>query len=163
LNSTGAFGSGKIKGHFGKYDGLFPRLALVHHLLRYVQNEPVEASAVDAVTAIAVRDFIDGYLQPHACKIYGHLANDSGYAGAKKIGQWLLDNPAVTSFTAREISRKRWAGLTGKDENTGKNFLRAALAHLDNVAGWVRAEEVPPGPRGGRPTVVYIVNPKIPR
>jgi hypothetical protein len=153
----------QIKGHFSKYDGLFARLALVHHLLRYAQGEPVEPAAIDAVTAIAVRDFIEHYLRPHACKIYGHLANDSGYVGAKKIGQWLIDNPDVTSFTAREISRKRWAGLTGRDENTGKDYLRAALDHLDNVAAWVRADEVPPGPRGGRPTVVYTVNPRIRR
>lgn len=151
----------QIKGHFAKYDGLFARLALVHHLLRHVQGEPVEPAMIDAVTARAVRRFVDGYLRPHARKVYGHLGRDPGYSGAKKIGQWLIDNPDITSFTAREISRKQWAGLTGRDENTGKDYLRAALAHLDNVAGWVRAEEIPTGPQGGRPTVCYAVNPKI--
>lgn len=151
----------QIKGHFAKYDGLFVRLALVHHLLRYTQGEPVEPATADVNTARAVRRFIEGYLRPHARKVYGHLGHDPGYAGAKKIGQWLIDNPGITSFTAREISRKQWAGLTGRDENTGKDYLRASLAHLDNVAGWVRAEEVPTGPQGGRPTVSYDVNPKI--
>lgn len=148
----------QIKGHFAKYDGLFARLALVRHLLRHAQGEPVEPACVGGDTAIAVRDFIEIYLRPHARKIYGHLANDAGYAGAKKIGQWLLDNPEITSFTAREISRKHWAGLTGKDETTGKDFLRAALRHLDNVAGWVREEELP---TGGRPKIVYLVNPRV--
>jgi hypothetical protein len=153
----------QIKGHFAKYDGLFARLALVHHLLRHAQGEPVEPATVDAVTARAVRRFVDGYLRPHARKVYGHLGRDPGYAGAKKIGQWLINDPGITSFTAREVSRKQWAGLTGRDENTGKDYLRAALAHLDNVAGWVRAEDVPTGPQGGRPTVSYVVNPKIHR
>jgi hypothetical protein len=154
----------QIKGHFAKYDGLFARLALVHHLLRYVQNEPgIEPAGVDAVTARAVRDFIENYLRPHAHKIYRHLGRDPGYAGAKRIAQWLVENPTITRFTARDVSQKDWSGLTGRNENTGKNYLRAALEHLENVAGWVRAEEVPPGPRGGRPTTVYLVNPMIAR
>ena len=153
----------QIRGHFAKYDGLFASLALVHHLLRYVQNEKVEPAGVDEATAIAVHDFIEAYLRPHAVKIYRHLGHDPGYQGARRIARWLVENPAVTRFTARDISRKQWAGLTGRNETTGKDYLRAALDHLDNVAGWVRAEEVPAGPRGGRPTTVYIVNPNIKR
>jgi Protein of unknown function (DUF3987)/Primase C terminal 2 (PriCT-2) len=151
----------QIKGHFSKYDGLFARLALVHHLLRYAQGENIEPACVDELTAVAVHDFIEAYLRPHAMKIYQHLARDPGYQGARKIARWLLENPQITSFTARDISRKDWTGLTGKNENTGKDYLRAALYHLDNIAGWVRVEEIPAGPRGGRPTTLYIVNPKI--
>lgn len=153
----------QIKGHFAKYDGLFARLALVHHLLRHARGEPVEPATIDAATARAVRRFIDGYLRPHARKVYGHLGRDPGYAGAKKIGQWLIDNPSIDRFTSREISRKNWSGLTVRNENTGKDYLRAALAYLDHVAGWVRVEDVPTGTQGGRPTVVYVVNPKIRR
>lgn len=153
----------QIKGHFAKYDGLFARLALIHHLLRYAQNEPIELAGIDASTAHAVRHFIDDYLRPHARKIYGHLGRDPGYEGAKKIGKWLLANPAITNFTTRDISRKQWSGLTGRDENTGKDYLRAALDHLDNVAGWIRADKLPSGARGGRPTTVYLVNPKVAR
>ncbi len=152
-----------LKGHFAKFDGLFASLALVHHLIRHTLGKSIEPARVDAITAIAVRGFIDDYLRPHARKIYRHLGRDPGFDGAKRIAQWILDSPDITSFTAREISRKQWAGLTGRDENTGKNYLRAALEHLDNVAGWVRAEEIPAGPHGGRPTTVYHVNPRIAR
>lgn len=152
-----------LKGHFAKYDGLFASLALVHHLLRYAQGERVEPARVDAITAMAVRDFIDGYLRLHARKIYRHLARDPGFAGAKRIAQWIVKTPDIISFTAREVSRKQWAGLTGRDENTGKDYLRASLQHLENVVGWIRAEEVPASGRGGRPTVVYHVNPRIGR
>ena len=152
-----------LKGHFAKYDGLFASLSLVHHLLRYAQGEKIEPARVDAVTASAVRDFIDGYLRRHARKIYRHLARDPGFDGAQRIAQWIVENPEITSFKRREVSRKEWAGLTGRDENTGKDFLRASLDYLENVAGWVRAEEVPSGPRGGRPTLVYHVNPQVVR
>jgi hypothetical protein len=152
-----------IKGHFAKYDGLFASLALVHHLIRHALGEREVLSApaqVDEHTAGAVRDFIDGYLRPHARKIYRHLGRDPGHDGACRIAKWILDNPQIDGFTAREITRKGWAGLTGKDENTGKNYLAAALRYLDAVAGWIREEEVPTGPRGGRPTIFYRINPR---
>jgi hypothetical protein len=155
-----------LRGHFAKYDGLFAQLALVHHLLRHTLGDPEVLSVparVDAQTALAVRSFIEDYLRPHARKIYRHLGRDPGYAGAKRIAQWLLDCPDVTSFVRSDISRKEWAGLTGRNEDTGKDYLRAALDHLEGVAGWVRAEEIPAGPRGGRPTTVYLVNPRIAR
>jgi Protein of unknown function (DUF3987)/Bifunctional DNA primase/polymerase, N-terminal len=152
-----------LKGHFAKYDGLFASLALVHHLIRHTLGEAVQPARVDEHTAFAVRGFIDAYLRPHARKIYHHLGHDPGFEGAKKIAQWIVTNPEITSFTKRDISHKGWTGLTGRDENTGRDFLRAALAHLDNVAGWVRAEDIPAGPRGGRPTTLYLVNPRIVR
>jgi Protein of unknown function (DUF3987) len=58
-----------LKSHFAKFDGLFAGLALVHHLIRYTLGEAVEPARVDAITATAVRDFIDGYLRSHARKI----------------------------------------------------------------------------------------------
>jgi hypothetical protein len=79
----------QIKGHFAKYNGLFARLALVHHLLRHPQNEPVEPGAVDVVTAVAVRDFIDGYLRPHACKIYGQTNPLAGGEHASRSARFV--------------------------------------------------------------------------
>jgi len=152
-----------LKGHFAKFDGLFASLALVHHLIRYTLGEPIEPARIDEHTALAVRGFIDDYLRPHARKIYRHLGRDPGFDGAKRIAEWILDNPNVVSFKRSEISRREWAGLTGRDENTGKDYLRAALDYLENVAGWVRAEQIPTGPRGGAPATVYHVNPRIAR
>jgi hypothetical protein len=155
-----------LRGHFAKYDGLFASLALVHHLIRHTLGAPEVLSVparVDDRTATAVHSFIEDYLRPHARKIYRHLGRDPGYDGAKRIARWILDNPDITSFTSRDISRKEWAGLTGRNETTGKDYLRAAFEHLDNVAGWVRTDEIPSGPRGGRPTTVYVINPKVAR
>jgi hypothetical protein len=155
-----------LRGHYAKFDGLFAQLALVHHLIRHTLGEPEVLSVparIDEHTATAVRSFIEDYLRPHAGKIYRHLGRDPGYEGAKRIARWILANPAITSFTARDISRMQWSGLTGRNETTGKDYLRAAFEHLDNVAGWVRTDQIPPGPRGGRPTTVYVINPRIAR
>jgi hypothetical protein len=144
-----------LKGHYHKYDGLFARLSLVHHLIRYVLDEPVEPTRVDHHTASAVRDFIDNYLRCHARKIYRHLGRGTAYHGAKKIGRWLAADRTITSFTARDVGRKEWGGLTEPDH------VDAALNYLENVAGWVRGEEIAPGPRGGRTTKSYPLNPKV--
>jgi hypothetical protein len=86
-----------LKGHYHKYDGLFARLSLVHHLIRYVLDEPVEPTRVDHHTASAVRDFIDNYLRCHARKIYRHLGRGTAYHGAKKIGRWLAADRTIRS------------------------------------------------------------------
>jgi hypothetical protein len=63
---------------------------------------------------------------------------------------------AVTvDFTARTIRQKDWSGLTNHDS------VNLALDYLENVAGWVRCEDELPGPRGGRPTTRYQVNPLV--
>jgi hypothetical protein len=144
-----------LKGHFHKYDGLFARLALVHHLIRYVLGEPVEPARVDYHSATRVRDFIDNYLRCHARKIYRHLGRGTAYHGAKKIAQWLMADRTIKHFTARDVSRKEWGGLTEPDH------VDAALNYLENVAGWIRGEEIAPGSRGGRPTKSYLLNPKV--
>ena len=144
-----------LKGHFHKYDGLFARLALVHHLVRYVLGERNELARVDHCTATAVRDFIDNYLRPHAEKIYRHLGRGTAYHGAQKIARWIASHPTLASFTTRDISRKEWSGLTEPDQ------IDAALKSLEDVAGWIRGEEIRAGPKGGRPTKTFLVNPKV--
>jgi putative DNA primase/helicase len=143
--------------HLGKYPGLFARLAIVHHMIRYVLDETSSPTLVDATTAVAVESFIDQYLEPHARQIYRHLGGDPARQNAQRIGQWLLYNPAITQFTTRDIRHKDWAGLTDQDG------VNRALDYLDNVAGWVRCIDAPTTVRGGRPTTRYLVNPLIRR
>jgi hypothetical protein len=148
----------RLIGHFHKYDGLFARLAIVHHLIRYVLGEPVEPARVDHVSAVAVRDFIVDYLQGHALKIYRHLGKGTSFHGARRIAEWIVGDRSMTGFTAREVRRKQWSGLTEGDQ------VDAALDHLENVGNWIRAEEPSPsGPKGGRPSRRYQVNPLVRR
>jgi hypothetical protein len=144
-----------LRGHFAKYGGLFAQLALVHHLIRYASGERIPPASVDDLTAAGVRDFIDDYLRPHALKIYGRLGRGTAYHGARTIAQWIVDNSQMASFTARDVSQKEWSGLTEQAD------VDAALTYLEMNAAWVRTEDVPAGPRGGRPTKAYVINPKV--
>jgi hypothetical protein len=54
------------------------------------------------------------------------------------------------------VRRKEWAGLSEQED------VNRALDYLANVAGWVACrEDLPTGPRGGRPAAKYVVNPRI--
>jgi hypothetical protein len=145
-----------LQSHFGKYPGVFARLAIVHHLLRYVQGENVDAPAlIDDRTVSAIERFVDQYLESHARRIYQHLGQDSARHGARRIAQWIASAPALDQFSARDVRRRQWSGLTDQDT------VNHALDHLENVVGWIRCEEDLPGPKGGRPATRYVVNPKI--
>jgi len=148
-------GEANFRAHVGKYPGLFARLAIVHHLLRYVQDGASAPAMVDVGTASAVESFIDEYLEPHARRIYRHLGRDPAYHGAQRIARWIISDPSLAVFTARTIRQKDWSSLTNHDS------VNLALDHLENVAGWVRCEDELPGPRGGRPTTRYHVSPLV--
>jgi hypothetical protein len=148
---------GSLTAHFSKYAGLFPRLAIVHHLIRRALNETASPQLVDAETAAAVESFIDKYLEPHARRIHRHLGGEPLRDNARRIAAWLVENPTMTTFKAREIRRKEWSGLTEQDD------VNKALDYLENVAGWVRCATDLAGPRGGRPSSTYRINPMVQR
>jgi hypothetical protein len=144
-----------MRAHIGKSPGLFARLCIVHHLIRFAESTATSPTRVDAETARQVRRFIDDYLEPHAKRIYRHLGQDPARQGARRIAEWIAKSPDLTEFAARDVRRKNWSGLTEHDS------VNRALDYLDNVAAWVRCKGTPPGPKGGRPTTRYLVNPRV--
>jgi putative DNA primase/helicase len=155
LRIRGRTEAGTLRAHLGKYPGLFARLAAVHHLIRYVLGNASSPLLVDAATATAVENFIDGYLEPHARRIYRHLGQDPARSGARRIAQWIVKNRKLISFAARDVRQKDWSGLTTQDS------VNVALDYLENVAGWVRCRSDLPGPKGGRASTRYLINPKV--
>jgi len=146
-----------LTAHFSKYAGLFPRLAIVHHLIRHALKETASPILVDAETAAGVESFIDNYLEPHARRIYRHLGGDPLRDNARRIATWFVADPTMTTFKARDIRRKQWSGLTEQDD------VNKALDYLENVAGWVRCVNDLSGPRGGRPSYTFRINPMVQR
>jgi Protein of unknown function (DUF3987) len=154
---SGIYEGAGLQAHIGKYPGAFARLAIVHHLLRYVQENARNPTLVDDTTAAAVEGFLTNYLEPHARRIYRHLSQDPARKGARRIAEWIAADRATQTFTSRTIRQKDWSGLTEPD------CVNRALDHLENVAGWIRGHEDRPGPKGGRPTVRHEINPLVRR
>ena len=69
---------------------------------------------------------------------------------AMKITRGRLASP----FTAREVYRNEWTALTEA------RVVQGALECLEEL-GWIRPEVVRPSD-GGRPTVRFRINPRLP-
>jgi hypothetical protein len=131
--------------HLAKYRGLIPRLALVCHLANNGHG-PVTAQAAAQAIGWA------SYLESHAVRAYASMGADNAEA-ARAIWRRVRKGDLSQPFTARDIYRKGWSGLTDKER------LAAGLTALCD-ADWLRPIEAVRGESGGRPSVGYGVNPK---
>jgi putative DNA primase/helicase len=148
---------GKVRGddlhpalvaHLSKYPKLMPSLALLFEL---VDGGTETVSLQHAQQAAAWCD----YLESHAGRIYSMLISPERQAAAElgrhlKAG-WKRQNGM---FTVRDVYQNDWRGLNAPDA------VRRALPLLEDF-GWVRRVELEQGK--GRPTELYVINPKLAR
>lgn len=131
--------------HLSKYRGLVPRLALICHLAGGGYG-PVSLVALEQALGWAE------YLESHARRAYASVTMDNAEA-ARMIWRKLQRGDLPAPFTARDVQRKGWGGLTDKDR------IAAGIAALLD-ADWLIAGKTEAGGQGGRPSAFYIVNPK---
>ncbi len=128
--------------HLSKYRGLVPRLALVCHIANNAYG-PVSSTA--AAQAIGWAD----YLESHAWRAYASLSLDNAEA-ARAVWRRVRKGDLPAQFTARDIQRKGWSGLSDKGR------VAAGLNALVE-ADWIGSTQTE---TGGRPTTIYQSNPK---
>jgi hypothetical protein len=143
---TGGFAS-----HLAKYPALFARLSLTLHFMRHGARAK---DHVDVETASAVRGMIDGYLEPHARKVYGGFYAHPARAGAARIASWIRDD-RVEAFTERAVRRRNWTEFNRERDSSA---IGEAMNLLE-AYGWIALRDRPSTVRGGRPTREAIVNP----
>ncbi len=139
-----------VLSHFAKYRSLMPSLALLAHLIDGVDGGmlgPVSRAA--AARAVAWGE----YLQGHARRIYASVT-DMARVAAALLAAKLTHGRLPSPFTAREVYRNEWTGLTEA------RVVQGALACLEEL-GWLRPEAVR-APDGGRPRVQFHINPRRP-
>ncbi len=135
--------------HLAKYRSLMPSLALIAHLIDAVDRGtrgPVSRAAAEQAAAWCT------YLEAHARRLYASVTDPARVAAAllaRKVARGRLPTP----FTARDVYRNAWTGLTEP------RVVRHALAMLAEL-GWLRAEAARAG-EGGRPTVRWHINPTV--
>ncbi|WP_242120727.1 DUF3987 domain-containing protein [Sphingomonas lacusdianchii] len=128
--------------HLSKYRGLVARLALICHLASGGVG-PVPATAVTMALQWA------RYLEAHARRAYGSLMVDSGES-ARTIWRRIEKGDLRDGFTERDIYGRGWANLhKGSRLSDGLKLL----VECDWLAVHTRQT-------GGRPSVVYNINPK---
>lgn len=117
-------------------------LALLFHLID-AGNGPIDVTSMRRALDWAT------YLEPHAMRVFATptLAHNGG---ARLILRRIQRGELPAEFTAREVQRRGWSGLTDKE---------AVAAALDLLVDCnvVREKFVQ---TGGRPSTVFRVNPK---
>lgn len=149
--------------HMMKYPKTVPSLALIFHLVDCIEHQAnLGKIGMNALNAALKWHSM---LETHMIRIYS-LVTDSASIKAAYLSEKLL-NMAKSStdktdetlwiyggFTARQLMRKGWKGLTDSDDV--QNALEVLLEQK-----WLYWQEVPSTGQGGRPTERYYINPKI--
>ena len=131
-----------------KLPGHVARIAALIHLVAQVQGKwgsPITADEMRA--AIEIGD----YLIPHARAVFALMHEGDDAALARRILE-LVRRRKMTEFTARDAHRAL-ASVVAKASD-----LRAPLELLVD-RGWLREEELPRSPKGGRPSVKFTPHP----
>jgi len=75
---------------------------------------------------------------------------------ARELARHIQANDVPEVFAPRSVYLKGWSGLDTPER------VRGALSLLEDAA-WVRRAESSPSQSGGRPSEVWLVNPKVVR
>jgi len=141
-----------FEAHLAKYRSLFPKLALILHLVDVADGaRPGPVTLKAARLAAAWTEF----LEAHARKVYAEeLAGN--VSGAHALAEKIRAGAVVDRMTVRSIAERDWSGLHG----SGRVF--EAAEGLEAL-GWLRIEETTSGPAGGRPSTLVRIHPKFRR
>jgi Protein of unknown function (DUF3987) len=132
-----------IEAHLAKYRSLIPSLALLIHLADGGKH-PVGVDALERACAWGE------YLESHARRVYSQgIAPDD--MAARELATRIKDGDLASGFTARDVYRRHWAGLSTREE---AEKAIAVLIELD----WLH--EVRES-TGGRPSAKYLINPGV--
>jgi putative DNA primase/helicase len=125
--------------HLSKYRKAIPAMALILHLIDGGIGAVSEAATLRALAW-------SEYLESHAVRAYASVTNSTASA-ARLILKRARELPEP--FTARDVYRSQWSGLTDRET------VRDALDMLADY-GQLIAETLD---TGGRPSVIYRINP----
>jgi hypothetical protein len=134
--------------HLAKYRGLIPKLALLFHLIDG-HSGPVGSAALGQALKWAA------YLETHAARAYASVGTIRASGAATILGR-IKKQELPDPFTARDVHSAGWSGLT--DRNAVANALALLIEY-----NWLVEQDKPSGPRGGRPTKLYWINPAAKR
>lgn len=152
-----------IAEHLIKYAKTVPSLALIFHLVDCIEYGGNLGSV--SLTALQASLKWCEVLESHMMRVYSAVTDSANikanYLADKilKIAKRGTDKTDKTDwlehgFTARQLIRKGWKGLTDADDVL--NALEVLTEH-----DWLRWETVESTGQGGRPTERYYINPRL--
>ncbi|MDH7797519.1 MULTISPECIES: YfjI family protein [unclassified Beijerinckia] len=131
-----------LESHFAKYRKLVPALALINHVAD-VGHGPVGIASVAKAEAFAT------YLDSHARRAYGS-GQELEAGAARAVLRRIRRGDLIDGFTARDIRRAQWSGLSSID------MIKAGLELLSDL-NWIAPVQLQ---TNGRPKTIYAINPE---
>lgn len=150
--------------HFSKYPKLMPALALLCELTERAAASSdgfvgFGAKGGQSLNTVSIENAVRAvqwceYLRSHAGRIYSPIV--AGFDQAANLAKKILDRKIGIdgTFTTREVYKSEWSGLALPQQ------VESAVRSLIQ-ANWLREGPLPVRPNGGRPSVRYLVNPKV--
>jgi hypothetical protein len=132
-----------IEAHLAKYRSLIPSLALLIHVADAGKN-PIGVEALEQACAWG------DYLESHARRVYSHGVAPDDMA-ARELAVRIHTGDIQSGFTARDVYRWHWAGLSTREETEKAIAVLIDLNWLHEVVE----------PTGGRPSAKYMVHPRV--
>ncbi len=141
-----------LEAHLSKYRSLMPSLSLIFHLIDYCDGKTTKTNSISLHSAQLAAAWCS-FLLEHAKRIYG-IAIRSEIRKAKTIANYLQKSNLPDPFTVRDIYRRGWSGLTTPQD------CSEPLELLEDL-NWIKSSRLPSTNDGGRPTIIYRINPKL--
>jgi len=137
-----------FESHLAKYRSLMPSLALLFHLMDFVDGTQ-ESDAVGLKAALRAAAWCK-YLETHAARLYSSAQNPAMEA-ARALLERIRKGDVKDGSSIREIYRKQWAKLSSPET------VYKAAEVLEGF-GWLRVEE---NKTGGRSTKKVHLHPTL--
>jgi len=144
---------GLMVSYIGKAPGSVVRLALVLAYLDWSAEGGSEPRRIEAEHVGRAAHYVFEYAVPMARRAYAEAAAPTEETAARRLARLIRDE-RLEAFTIREVQRRELAGLRRAVEiETAADVLVQA--------GLIRPLRHEPGPRGGRPQIVWTVSPHV--
>lgn len=139
-----------FQGHLGKYPGFVAKLALLFHLVEYLdggnKGGPISIENTDLAILWAT------YLEQHAQKVYA-VELQQGQQAMRMLAAQIEAGKIKDGATLKSIYDKQLELL-----GTKKDLVKA-IEQLEKY-GWVQRQKGASGNRGGRPTELLRIHPE---
>lgn len=132
---------------FAKLEGYAARFALIFAVVRGVDAPGGDARVVDRPAMEAAIELAE-WFSDETERVERHLLEDSTAGELRKVYEIAVS--AGGSLTVRQLMHARRRYRSDKDQ--ARDALEALVTH-----GWGEWQVREPGPRGGRPTEVFVV------
>jgi hypothetical protein len=144
--------------HLSKYRSLMPSLAGLFELAdRAASSGSIDELSVAEISLAHTEQAVSWchYLELHARRVYSCILTPAALAAAE-LSRHIANGDVSETFTTRSLYRRHWSLLDSLEK------IEPALDILED-AHWIRPITLPTSEVGGRPSSLWILNPKLVR